>query len=658
MHTDAPSKPRLVLHNLFNFGHFLVYASVFTRWGLSRGFEVHMFGRGLGATAYGRRFAGHPGVVLHDANPGENLDPLRADWAKPALLRESLDALLAAQRELAPRASVLLATDDFLFEGVGITDPDFRFETPTFGLTTFGHREQYTGYADAHARALARMIENRSPFSAIFTLDEHHARDTGADPDFLVFMPDIFAEDMPGESSPAGDLPEDQELARFLAAGTGPVFPVIGKFDRRKNNLWVLEAASAVPDASCVVLGERVPCQDDERIDALLDGLHEKGRLFERRGFVPEGLFHAVLAHQRTPFLALPYSCHYGSSGIQLLGLAHGKPSLAPSGGLMARRVQDHGLGLVFRAGGRTDFEQCFKTLLNLGPSPFRERCAGFMACFSPDARHAQLDRALGVAPRKPSPEDVLNSGASAGDESPHEAMRLFWKGKAAEALDRLGEFSAQAPQDPGLVFRTVMLLFGMGRIQKAREAAGRCIELGAAEEFDFFVRQQVQAAQALLAAGDRDGAAGHVDRVLQLAPAASLPGKGEEVFSAPTWRQIGSVLAQAGVHGRAVDCFRAAMRLDPGAHDIRLNISDALRYAGRFEESLRELETLESAAPGWPGLAHKRGQVLFEMGKERDALAFFLAEPADSPHRQAAMAYAERIGDAMKSRGGRNTNP
>lgn len=654
MRNDTTARPRLLLQNIFNYGHFLVYASVFTCWGLSRGFEVHMLGRGLRGTGYERRFAGHPRVVLHDASPGERLDPLQADWAKPTLLRESLDNLIGAQRSLRPLTTVLLSTDDYLFEDVGITEPDFNFETPTYGLTTFGNRERYTAYTDGHACRLARMIERCSPFSAIFTLDEYHASDTRADPAYLAFLPDIYSEDAPDVHATAHESPPDQALSRFLSGAKGPVFPVIGKFDQRKNNSWVLEMAASIPEASCVVLGERVPGPDDLRIDGLLENLRAEGRLFERWGFVPEELFHMVLGCERTAFLPLPYSCHYGSSGIQLMGLAHAKPCLAPSNGLMARRIVDHGLGRVFAAGDRTDFDRVFREMHALGDLPFKDNCTRFMASFDTETRRAQIDRVCGLGCAEAQEDLLLRTRLpkSSTVSCMHEAMSAFWRGNAEAALGILNNALMIFPGDPVLLFRKSMVLLASGRREEAAAAIRLSLERGSPEELDFFVRLTAQQAQSLLAAGDPAGAIERIHDVLRLTP---NPGEAPDglpiplksgILSATTWRLIGSVLARADAHDEAVESFRTALRQEPHSHDCRLNISDALRYAGRFEESLDELAALRAIAPEWPGLYHKVGQVLFEMGEMEKALEHFLKEPRSSPHFPAARAYMKRVRD------------
>jgi len=193
-------------------------------------------------------------------------------------------------------------------------------------------------------------------------------------------------------------------------------------------------------------------------------------------------------------------------------------------------------------------------------------------------------------------------------------------------------------------LLRKATMLFGMNRTQEAALVMRRCLRLGGDEECDFFVRRYVQDAREPLDAGDRAGAAGRVRRALRLVQEDEQDGSPN--ISASTWREIGSILARSGEHAQAVESFRKALLLAPELHDIRLNISDALRYAGRFAESLRELDALEAAAPNWFGLDHKRGQVFFEMGNTARALEFFLREPPESGHYPAASAYIGRIGD------------
>lgn len=646
MHKSTAAPPRLILHTIFNYGHFLVYASVFTRWALSKGFEVHILGRGLDGPPIARCFAGTPGVILHDACPGERLSPAQAEWARQGLLKDGLEYLLEAQRTLKPDATVLLTTDDFIFENVAITDARFRFETPTYGLLTFGNREHYTAYADSYAARVDMMVKRRAPFQAIFTLDEHHASDTGADPSYLVFLPDIFAEDVPSSRLPVPTTENGLKLAAFLATGKGPVLPVIGKFDRRKNNLLVLELAASMPDTSCVVLGERVPCQEDARIDDLLDTLRRRGVLFESWGFVPEELFHVTLAHERTALLPLPYSCHYGSSGIQLLGFAHGKPCVVPSNGLMARRVTGHGLGRVFNPGDKTGFDRACREVLELGPSAFTDSCLKFMNSFSESSRGTQLCRAFGLERGEPV-ELSLNAGRKRDRTSQdllHEATTLFLSSRHEDALRVLDAVLAKAPDNPLALFRKTVILWLSDRRTEASDALRNLAAKASLEEFDFFVRLASHDASVELSDGCRDLAGQKVLDLLKLIPDSPDDGTDRYTLTAHTWREAGVVLARSGAHEEAARCFRQALKLDPGCHDCRLNLSDVLRYAGRHAESLAEIDILEATAPDWPGVWHKRGQVYHEMGAVEQSLDYFLLEPEDSPHRRAAAEYIRRI--------------
>jgi len=646
MHKSTAAPPRLILHTIFNYGHFLVYASVLTKWALSKGFEVHLLGRGLDGSPYARRFEGTPGVILHDACPGERLTPGQAEWVRQGLLKDGLEYLLEAQRRLKPDATVLLTTDDFIFENVALADARFRFETPTYGLLTFGNREHYTAYSDSYAARVDMMVKRRAPFQAIFTLDEHHASDTGADPDYLVFLPDIFAEDVPSSRLSTPITESGLKLAAFLATGKGPVLPVIGKFDRRKNNLLVLELAASMPDTSCVVLGERVPCQEDARIDDLLDTLRRRGVLFESWGFVPEELFHITLAHERTALLPLPYSCHYGSSGIQLLGFAHGKPCVVPSNGLMARRVIGHGLGRVFNPGDKAAFDRACREVLELGPNAFTNSCLKFMNSFSESSRNTQICHALGLEKGEPV-ELSLNAGRKRDRTSQdllHEATTLFLSSRHEDALRVLDAVLTKDQDNPLALFRKAVILWSSERRTEASEALRNLAVKASLEEFDFFVRLASHDASMELSDGCREMAAHKVLDLLKLVPASPEGGTNLHALTAHTWREAGVVLARTGAHEEAATCFRHALKLDPGWHDCRLNLSDVLRYAGRHAESLAEIDILEAAASDWPGVWHKRGQVYYEMGAVELALAYFLQEPEDSPHRRAAMEYTKRI--------------
>ncbi|WP_243358645.1 hypothetical protein [Fundidesulfovibrio terrae] len=655
------SRPRarkhLLLHNLFNYGHFLVYAANITQWALSRGFHVTLMGRGLAGTGYARRFASSREVDILEMAPGSAMDQREAAWAKPELLARAAEDILVAQRSLAPDATILLNADDFLHEGVGILDPDFAFRSPTVGVVTFGHRDHYLGFKDAYAARLDTLIQERRPFSAICTLDEYHAAAVDPEERYLVFLPDMYSEPSGGlvEAEPE----EARRLRSFLDGGTGPVIPILGKFDARKNAVWTLRLVAEHPQACCVVLGERLPCREDLEIDAILTRLTAEGRAFVLTGFVPEGLLRMTLAHARTTFLPLPYVCHYGSSGLQFMALEYGKPSLVPDNGLMARRVADHGLGRVFEAGRFAAYERAFLEFLAPGRIGGTSGIRRFMSFFSERARVAQLDKALGLG----SGEDVL--GALLADRVPepaafqamHSALDLHLRGEDEAALAQMEAALAESPGNGTLLFRKAMVLSSLGDERACSSVLSSCLASGGGDELDFYVRVRLDAAAELLRQGDGSGVVEAVkstlgiipggiagDAAVGVEPLLALAGK-SGVLSSPTWQKIGALLAQAGAHPPAATAFRQALALDASEHSYRLNLSDVLRYAGLYEESAGVLDELSRLAPGFYGIHHKRGQIFYEMGLLGEAKREFLSEPAQSPHHLAASRYLEKLG-------------
>lgn len=664
-------RPRLLIHNLFNYGHFLVYADNLTQWALSRSWSVTLMGRGLRGTHYQRRYLGAEHVEILDLHPGVGLDQRQANWAKADLVAAASAELRRAQLERSPDASILLSTDEFLFHTQDILAPGFAFPTPTVGLATFGYRDCYLGFKDLYARNLDRVLAARHPFFSMLTLDEYQVAALDRQEEHLVFLPDIFA-DPPcgGEDQDDGDA---EALRAFLDQARGPVLPVLGKLDQRKNALWTLSVASDTPGASCVMLGERVSCPDDAEIDALLADLTAQGRAFVRLGYVSEALFRLTLGHPRTPFLPLPYSGHYGSSGLQLQAFAAGKPTLTPDVGLMARRVRAHGLGLCFTPGDREDFRRACASLMAQGPGPFHDNLRRFMACFTTEARNAQLDKAFGLARQGAGLLSRLVGDTAPGDADEnafrlHAALTLHHAGRHLDALEHLERVLTQRPGNAVALLRKALVLHALGRHEAAGEAMRQGIDCGGAEEFDFVLRAGLDLVMARLREGDRQGALEQLRAALLLAPAATGQGPGPDDpverllhtrwqspwLSAATWQRIGAALAQTGLHEASARAFRKALELAPDEHDYRLNLSDVLRYARRFDDSEAVLGELAALAPEYPGLHHKRGQVLFERGLMDEALAEFRREPPTSAHHGPARGYMERISTQGATRAGR----
>lgn len=663
---EAGRKPLLLIHNLFNYGHFLVYADTLTQWGLSRGFRVALLGRGLAGTRYQRRYQGEEQVQLLDLNPADHLDQRQAAASKTELRVQAWAELLQAQRELKPEATVLLSTDEFLFHAEHVLPPGFAFPAPTVGLVTFGHRDCYLGHEDLYARALNRALTDRQPFSAVLTLDEYQTAALDPREEHLVFLPDIYA-DPPGGADPqdtGGSLPlsaqeeaDTSALRVFLDLAKGPVLPVLGKIDQRKNAVWILRAAAATPGACCVVLGERVPSTDDAEtdaeIDALLAALAAQGRAFVRQGYVPEALFRQVLTHRATPFLPLPYNCHYGSSGPQLQAFAAGKPTLVPDVGLMAWRVQAHGLGASFAHGDEQDFRRVFDIMLAEGQAAYTDNLARFMRCFTPEVRNAQLDKAFGLAPQGADLLPRLTGAPLAPPEAEllRQGLGLLHAGNPEEALERFDSALALRPDDAVTLLRKALALHGLDRREEAQVALRQCLDHGGAKELGFTLRAQLDLLEAYLDELTRHGDAPlhgpkHQASVTPGSFLACLVGASSPPprLDASVWWRLGAALARTGWHAPSALSFRRAVELAPERLDYRLNLSDVLRYAKRLDDSDAALDELAALSPEHPGLHHKRGQVLFERGRFDEAEAEFRREKPGTEFAATARAYLERL--------------
>lgn len=97
-----------------------------------------------------------------------------------------------------------------------------------------------------------------------------------------------------------------------------------------------------------------------------------------------------------------------------------------------------------------------------------------------------------------------------------------------------------------------------------------------------------------------------------------------------------GGIFARAGETEAALELFRAILKVAPERLDVLLNSSDALRYAGRFQEAGQALDRLERAAPEHPELKAKRLQLEKAAARERDTCPETLPEdrPRESTRR------------------------
>jgi len=649
----------LVVINIHNFGHFMAYVDNVTRWGLSRELPVVILGSEATGTVLGRKYAQVPAVDLLDVR-----DFVRPDREPPCLRgpSQARDFFVARWRELvaaacerlAPRAVVLVNADELFFEPSGVENQNVRFAAPVYGVVTFGHRETILGVEEPYARRLNVVLRERRVFAGLLSIDEEHvlARDPGEN--FLTYLPDLYREFAP--ESPHG-LPARARdacagLADFLTADRVPVVPVLGKFDRRKGNLWILRAVLAQASMKVVILGERIPDPaEDGEIDAILARLAEQGRLYARFGFAPEEALTAVLGSGRVPFVPLAYRGHFGSSGIELMAHEFGLPVLAPDYGLVGQRTAGHGLGEVFRPGSFEEFSRKFARLLAQGPAPYARNISRFMSGFGPGPAGAALDRTILGRTGAASPLAALAQPPFSLEPAGvlAKAAQLFLtQGDIRAALARLDEAVALDPLDPMLRLRRATVLWRRSETAKAGRDLAACLAAGLVDEVAMVTRLVADQAYDLVDRGKgEDGARGALSWLAALpgeASAGALSGVTQLGLEAGFFRTVGVVFAKTGHYDNGVRFFEQAMRLDPDNLEYPINLADVLRYAGRYQESLTALDRFEAARPGAPGIACKRGQAAMLSGDAQAAKLFFLLEAPDSPYYQAARNYLGQL--------------
>ncbi len=670
-----------VLVNVLNYGHFNSYAATIARWALASGLEVVFLGHKAGQIATRSGLAGLDGFSAAEISDVCRASCPEVHWgdaaqAKPALGKRCREIVADITHALSPSAILLINADEVFFQNPEAGEPGFTFDAPVYGIVTFGRRDTHYGVQDPYSRRLKATLERRSGFAGLFSIDELHVRDGDPDEAFLHYLPDPYKEFHAAPAAvtapaAAAAAEEDSEALRaFLAAAPGPIVPILGKFDRRKGNLWILREVLNLPQARVVVLGERVADpRDDAEIDSLLGALAAQGRAFVRFGFLPQEMFDLVFASGTVPCLPLPYRNHTGSSGIQLMAHEHGVPVLAPDFGLMAERVHAHGLGEVFRPGDEADFAVRFAAMLQRGAKPYREGLQRFMGLFGVEAIGKALDGMF--LTNRPGQGNLRTILHLRRDLPPHLALadtarRAFAAADIPGAESALAEALKLAPESPGLLLAHSVALWRLDRKAGATAGLQRCMEAGLDEELSFLAQLTVQDIQQTFQLQPALGALTLKNSLLSALPGLSPEslavekapghgslGQGSLAHGSPlgqthlpprSWQALGGVFAQSGGHAQGAGCFRRAIAQAPVNQEYRLNLSDVLRYAGRFAEALHALDELERLAAHAHGLAHKRGQVLFEQGRHAEAEELFRLEPPESPFYAAAQGYLSRL--------------
>jgi len=165
------------------------------------------------------------------------------------------------------------------------------------------------------------------------------------------------------------------------------VFLHYGMGDRRKGLHLVVEALEASAEDSWMFLLCAGKISHDRR-------LLEKLAVLERRGSAKLLNRYVSDEEERLCFCAadgvlLPYIHHYGSSGVLSRAAATGKMVIVSDEGLLARRVRDHHLGLLFQTKNSRDLQRRMNDVVLLNQTErdhFREMALKYAETCSREA--------------------------------------------------------------------------------------------------------------------------------------------------------------------------------------------------------------------------------------------------------------------------------
>lgn len=255
-------------------------------------------------------------------------------------------------------------------------------------------------------RSIRRKIRGVADDFAFF---HHHLPALGApvlsftlDPRFvtlmrrpdLAWLPDIYRHFGANPAAFAQDALL-AELQGFVARTAGrEIVLYFGTNQDRRGYDWLLQAVQADPGLAFLHAGklnEAKAMSDAAR--AIRHSLAAQGRLFETRAFITDDRI-VDLAFSSTSYVLLPYSGHYGSSGVSIQSASYGKPILVPDDGLMGYWVRRTGCGLTFRAGDRRAFLDRFAELRRAWQR-YAPATARYVEHFSQQSLYQALDARL-----------------------------------------------------------------------------------------------------------------------------------------------------------------------------------------------------------------------------------------------------------------------
>jgi glycosyltransferase involved in cell wall biosynthesis len=192
----------------------------------------------------------------------------------------------------------------------------------------------------------------------------------------------------------SGDFSCPAEIARNRL-GIPPnkvVYLHYGMGDRRKGLHLAVDAMgmpAADPQMFLLCAGQ---ISDDRNLLEKLAGLEKRGLAKLMNHYVSEE--EERLCFSSADGVLLPYIHHYGSSGVLSRAAAAGKLAIVSDEGLLARRVRDHRLGLLFQTNSIRELRQRMNNVISMGQAgrdQYRKSSLNYAETCSREAFRAAL---------------------------------------------------------------------------------------------------------------------------------------------------------------------------------------------------------------------------------------------------------------------------
>jgi glycosyltransferase involved in cell wall biosynthesis len=202
-----------------------------------------------------------------------------------------------------------------------------------------------------------RRLCERGWFRHIYLVDEYlFSSQKNKQEGLFHFLPDPWSGDYSCRSADARralDIPLHKVV--FLHYGMG---------DRRKGLYLVVEALEVLAEDSGMFLLCAGKISHDRSLLEKLAALERRGSAKLLNRYVSDEEEH--LCFCAADSVLLPYIHHYGSSGVLSRAAAAGKMVIVSDEGLLARRVRDHHLGLLFQTNAVHELQHRMRDVVSL----------------------------------------------------------------------------------------------------------------------------------------------------------------------------------------------------------------------------------------------------------------------------------------------------